>query len=65
MRYRVKEECGLCGKTLLLRPHLKKAHQAKTWDEYVLNLKNSREERSFKKGQLMKRKLPLEDYILY
>lgn len=39
MLYRVKEECGLCGKTLLLRPHLKKAHNVKTWDEYILKLK--------------------------
>ena len=39
MRYRVKEECGLCGKTLLLRPHLRKAHNLTTWDEYIQKLK--------------------------
>ena len=31
MRYRVKEECGICGRTLLLRPHLKNAHKVSTW----------------------------------
>ena len=49
MRYRVKEECGLCGKTLLLRPHLKKAHQVKTWDEYVLKLKELKGRKKFQK----------------
>ena len=39
MRYRVKEECGLCGKTLLLRPHLRKAHNLTTWDEHIQKLK--------------------------
>lgn len=39
MRYRVKEECGLCGKTLLLGPHLKNTHKLKTWDEYIIKLK--------------------------
>lgn len=39
MRYRIKEECGLCGKTLLLRPHLKIAHKVNTWDEYIQKLK--------------------------
>ena len=38
MQYRVKEQCGLCGKTLLLRPHLK-THKIKTWDEYISKLK--------------------------
>ena len=39
MRYSVKEECGLCGKTLLLRPRLRKAHNLTTWDEYIQKLK--------------------------
>ena len=34
MRYRVKEECGICGKTLLLRLQLKNAHKVSTWGEY-------------------------------
>lgn len=39
MCYRVKEECGICGKTLLLRPHLKNAHKVSTWGEYIAKLK--------------------------
>ena len=39
MRYRVKEKCGLCGKTLLLQPHLKSAHKIETWEEYTTALK--------------------------
>ena len=49
MRYRVKEECGLCGKTLLLRPHLKTAHNLKTWDEYILKLKGKGGKKSQRK----------------
>lgn len=39
MRYRVKEKCGLCGKTLLLLPHLKSTHKIKTWEQYISMLK--------------------------
>ena len=35
----MKEKCGLCGKTLLLQPHLKSAHKIKTWEEYTTALK--------------------------
>ena len=58
MRYRVKEECGLCGKTLLLRPHLKKAHQVKTWDEYVLKLKELKGRKKFQKRPTDEKETP-------
>ena len=47
MRYHQKEECGLCGKTLLLRPHLKKAHKVNTWDEYIQRLKKLKGKKRF------------------
>lgn len=34
MRYRRKEKCVLCGKTLLLLPHLKTAHKIRSIEEY-------------------------------
>ena len=46
MRYRVKEECALCGRTLLLRPHLWNAHNIKTWDDYITKIKEKNRKRT-------------------
>lgn len=58
MRYRVKEECGLCGKILLLQPHLKTDHNIKTWREYILKLKESKGKKPWHKKSPKRKETP-------